>query len=65
MKTKHNKGNDGKPQFLPTGRGRGRPKKNSGRATNVNPELEEYFKVIDKVGSTIDPYGGIDFDELF
>lgn len=31
----------------------------------MNPELEEYFKVIDKVGSTNDPYGGIDFDEIF
>ena len=65
MKQKHAKGTDGKPLFLPSGRGRGRPKKNSGRVTNVNPELEEYFRVIDKTGGPTDPYGGIDYIALF
>lgn len=64
MKTKHSKGPDGKPLFLPSGWGRGRPKKNTGRVTNINPECEEYFRTIDKTGGPVDPYFDIDFPNL-
>jgi hypothetical protein len=50
MKTKHSTGPDGQQLLLNSGRGRGRPKKNAGRVTTINPESEDYFKTLDKGG---------------
>lgn len=54
MKTKHSTGPDGQQLLLNSGRGRGRPKKNAGRVTTINPESEDYFKTLDKGGGPTD-----------
>ena len=41
-----------------SGRGRGRPKKNAGRVTTINPETDDYFKTLDKGGGPTDPFVG-------
>lgn len=55
MKTKHSKGSDGQHLLLNSGRGRGRPKKNAGRVTTIDPESDDYFKTLDKGGGPTDP----------
>lgn len=50
MKTKHSTGPDGEQLLLNSGRGWGRPKKNAGRVTTINPESDDYFKTLDKGG---------------
>lgn len=60
MKTKHSKGSDGQYLLLNSGRGRGRPKKNAGRVTTIDPESDDYFKTLDKGGGPTDPLYYID-----
>lgn len=67
MKTKHSKGekvtefnvnfkgSDSQQLLLNSGRGRGRPKKNAGRVTTIDPESDDYFKTLDKGGGPTDP----------
>ena len=55
MKTKHSVGTDGKPLFIGSSRGRGRPKKNDGKCTRISPETEDYFKTIEKGGGPTNP----------
>jgi len=50
MKTKHSTGPDGEQLLLNSGWGWGRPKKNAGRVTTINPESDDYFKTLDKGG---------------
>ncbi len=59
MKTKHSTGPDGQQLLLNSGRGRGRPKKNAGRVTTINPESDDYFKTLDKGGGPTDCMAGI------
>ena len=55
MKTKHSVGTDGKPLFIGSSRGRGRPKRNDGKWTRISPESDEYFKTIEKGGGPTNP----------
>ena len=55
MKTKHSSGSDSQQLLLNSGRGRGRPKKNAGRVTTIDPESDDYFKTLDKGGGPTDP----------
>ena len=55
MKNKHSTGSDGQHLLLNSGRGRGRPKKNAGRVTTIDPESDDYFKTLDKGGGPTDP----------
>lgn len=55
MKNKHSKGEDAQQLLLNSGRGRGRPKKNAGRVTTIDPESDDYFKTLDKGGGPTDP----------
>ena len=52
MKNKHAKGPDGQPLIaFNSGRGRGRPKKNSlGSRNHVEPTSGYFFRTIDKIG---------------
>ena len=65
MKTKHSTGPDGQQLLLNSGRGRGRPKKNAGRVTTINPEAEDYFKTLDKGGGPTDVMNGIEEAIMF
>ena len=56
MKTKHAKGPDGQPLIaINSGRGRGRPKKNASRLSNIDSTSDDFFKTIDKVGGPLEP----------
>ena len=65
MKNKHAKGPDGQPLIaFNSGRGRGRPKKNSlGSRNHVEPTSGYFFRTIDKVGGPIEPT--IAFNEIY
>ena len=65
MKNKHAKGPDGQPLIaFNSGRGRGRPKKNSLTSRNhVEPTSSNFFRTIDKVGGPIEPTLG--FNEIY
>jgi len=65
MKNKHAKGPDGQPLIaFNSGRGRGRPKKNSlGNRNHVEPTSSNFFRTIDKVGGPIEPTIG--FNEVY
>ena len=66
MKNKHAKGPDGQPLIsINSGRGRGRPKKNSQgiRFSHIDPTSDEFFKVSDKNGGPLDPTTG--FREVY
>ena len=65
MKNKHAKGPDGQPLIaFNSGRGRGRPKKNSlGSRNLVEPTSAHFFRTIDKLGGPIEPTSG--FDEVY
>lgn len=64
MKTKHAKGPDGQPLIsINTGRGRGRPKKNTGRVTLVDSTSEDYFRTTERGGGPLDPVVG--FKEIY
>ena len=65
IKNKHARGPDGQPliQFN-SGRGRGRPKKNSlGHRNQVEPTSRNFFRTIDKIGGPIEPNKG--FSEIY
>ena len=69
MKNKHAKGPDGQPLIaFNSGRGRGRPKKNSlGSRNHVEPTSHYFFRTIDKVGGPLEPtvcFGEI-YTEIF
>jgi hypothetical protein len=51
--------------LLNSGRGRGRPKKNAGRVTMINPCTQDYFKTLDKVGGPTDPLYSFDESVLY
>lgn len=51
--------------IMNTGRGRGRPKKNYGRVTKLNPESDDYFKTMDKAGGPTDPLLGFEDSLVF
>lgn len=59
MKTKHYYSQSGEV-LMTTGRGRGRPRKNYGRVTKLNPESSDYFKTLDKSGGPTDPMFGLE-----
>ncbi len=69
MKNKHAKGPDGQPLIsINSGRGRGRPKKNSMggglRFPNIDPASDNFFKTsADRAGGPIEPYLG--FKEVY
>ena len=65
MKNKHAKGPDGQPLIaFNSGRGRGRPKKNSlGSRNHVEPTSSFFFRTIDKVGGPMEPTVG--FNEIY
>ena len=65
MKNKHAKGPDGQPLIaFNSGRGRGRPKKNSlGSRNHVEPTSSYFFRTIDKVGGPIEPTTA--FNEIY
>ena len=65
MNNKHAKGPDGQPLIaFNSGRGRGRPKKNSiGSRNHVEPTSSNFFRTIDKVGGPIEPTVG--FNEIY
>ena len=65
MKNKHAKGPDGQPLIaFNSGRGRGRPKKNSlGSRNHVEPTSSFFFRTIDKVGGPMEPTQG--FSEIY
>lgn len=65
MKNKHAKGPDGQPLIaFNSGRGRGRPKKNSlGSRNHVEPTSGYFFRTIDKVGGPIEPTTA--FNEIY
>lgn len=65
MKNKHAKGPDGQPLIaFNSGRGRGRPKKNTlDRQNHVEPTSSFFFRTIDKVGGPIEPTIG--FSEIY
>ncbi|CAI2376399.1 unnamed protein product [Moneuplotes crassus] len=62
MKTKHYyNGSGGNPDMImTTGRGRGRPRKNFGKVTKLNPESDDYFKTMEKCGGPTDPLTGFE-----
>ena len=69
MKTKHAKGPDGQPLVaFNSGRGRGRPKKNTtgalgGYKSNIEPTSDDYLKTLDKFGGPCEPSSG--FKEVY
>jgi len=65
IKNKHARGPDGQPLIaFNSGRGRGRPKKNSlGSRNQVEPTSRNFFRTIDKVGGPIEPTTS--FDEIY
>ena len=66
MKNKHAKGPDGQPLIaFNSGRGRGRPKKNTfGSSRNaVEPTSREFFRTSDKVGGPIEPT--VSFNDIY
>jgi len=69
MKTKHAKGPDGQPLVaFNSGRGRGRPKKNTtgilgGYKSNIEPTSDDYLKTMDKFGGPCHPSSG--FKEVY
>ena len=69
MKNKHAKGPDGQPLIaFNSGRGRGRPKKNSLTSRNhVEPTNSNFFRTLDKIGGPIEPTVGFNdaYTEIF
>mmetsp|Transcript_34941 Transcript_34941/g.33984 ORF Transcript_34941/g.33984 Transcript_34941/m.33984 type:complete len:92 (+) Transcript_34941:534-809(+) len=68
MKNKHAKGTgmNGLPLLtMNSGRGRGRPKKNSSgyRFSHIDPTTDDFFKTSDKIGGPLDP--SIGFKEVY
>lgn len=55
MRTKHSIGPDGRAITLNSTRGRGRPKKNSGKCTKISPDSDAYFSTFEKRGGPTDP----------
>jgi hypothetical protein len=55
VKSKHSGNMGDSSKIISSTRGRGRPKKNSGKWVTINPESEEMFNTVERFGGPTDP----------